>query len=774
MTIRVARKHHISLLSIALTTVVLSSCARQHPQPTALAPAVTGAVPGVQIAPLPLAGGAAAARVNGDVGSTNALAPPQVAMGGGTVLGGVTATPSGANLSGGDVALDFTDTDIRDIVTQILGQTLQVTYSIDPSVRGTATFHSSRPVPRTQLIPILQTLLAQNNAALVQNGNVFRVAPAASAGVPSFANGDSGAGGAVIPLRYASAEDLAKVLQPVVGAGGRLTADAGRNAIIITGEPQARDALAELVRSFDTDVLAGQSYALLPVGDGDAKDLATTLQDAFRSQNGGALSGLVRVLPLSRANAVLIVTSNPRYLEDARRVYALVQRSQKLNDRSWHVYYLQNSRADDIAYILQKAFTPHDVTAQPESTTSNQNASTSSIGGMNSGGTAGSGGISTSGGIGSGGLGQSSASGGSSGTNGSGTTGGLGGLTLANTNASAPASNPLIGSLEGSSGQEDTNTMRIIPNPQNNAILIYGTAQEDNTAEAMLHKIDLLPLEVRIDATIAEVTLNDALQFGTQFFFKEGSVNQTLSTAASGFTSGQPGFVFAAKAAGVQATLSALQAVTTVHVLSSPELMVLDNQPASLQVGALVPYLTSSAQSTLTSTSDIINSVSYQPTGVILQVTPRVNSDGLVTMDVSQEVSSVDTTATTTSGINSPTFDDRVVKSRVVVQDGQTLGIAGLISDSISKGNSGIPFLKDVPILGFLAGTQTNNRQRTELLVLITPHVVHDQRDALALTQDLKDQLVNAAAVPAESQSLEPSGSTDPSARLRRRLGLQP
>jgi general secretion pathway protein D len=280
---------------------------------------------------------------------------------------------------------------------------------------------------------------------------------------------------------------------------------------------------------------------------------------------------------------------------------------------------------------------------------------------------------------------------------------------------------------------------------------------------------------VRIDATIAEVTLNDALQFGTQFFFKEGSVNQTLSTAATGFASGQPGFVFAAKAAGVQATLSALQAVTTVKVLSSPELMVLDNQPASLQVGALVPYLTQQQQSTLTSSllgNEVVNSIAYQPTGVILQVTPRVNSDGLVTMDVSQEVSSVD--STTSSSIGSPTFDDRLVKSRVVVQDGQTLGIAGLIQDSISKGNQGVPFLKDVPLLGLLFGTQTNNRTRTELLVLITPHVVHDQRDALALTQDLKDQLVNAAEVPAESQSLEPSGSTDPSARLRHRLGLQP
>jgi general secretion pathway protein D len=759
----------------------LAACAHPRPEPTALAPGVTGPVPGVTVSPVPADSGAAAARVNGDVGSPNALQPAQIAAGPGAALGGIPGESAGANLTGGDVTLDFTDADIRDVVTQILGETLQVSYSIDPAVRGTATFHSARPIPRTRLIPILQSLLAQNNATLVQNGEVFRVAPAASAGIPSFATEDAGAGGAVIPLRYASAEDLAKVLQPVVGAGGRLAADPGHNAIIITGEPQARQALAALVRSFDTDVLAGQSYALLPVPDGDAKDMATTLQDAFKSQTGGALAGLVHVLPLSHANAVLLVTSNPRYLADARRVYALVQRNQNLSQRSWHVYYLQNSRSDDIAYVLQKAFTPHDVTAQPEGSGQNQNGSTGGgLGGLATGSSAaGSGGINSFGGIGS----SSGTTGGATGAGGTGSSSGLGGLTLAgagNTSSTASA-NPLVGSLEAGGGEEDVNAMRIIPNPQNNAILIYGTQQEDNTVEAMLQKIDLLPLEVRIDATIAEVTLNDQLQFGTQFFFKEGSVNQLLTNATSAatnppsFASGAPGFIFGATAKGVQATLQALQAVTTVHVLSSPELMVLDNQPASLQVGALVPYLTQQQQSTLTSSllgNEIVNSIAYQPTGVILQVTPRVNSDGLVTMDVAQEVSSVD--SSTSNSIGSPTFDDRVVKSRVVVQDGQTLGLAGLISDSISRGNSGIPYLKDVPILGLLFGTQTNTRARTELLVLITPHVVHDQRDALALTQDLKAQLLNAAAVPDESQTLEPSGSADPSARLRQRLGLQP
>ena len=208
------------------------------------------------------------------------------------------------------------------------------------------------------------------------------------------------------------------------------------------------------------------------------------------------------------------------------------------------------------------------------------------------------------------------------------------------------------------------------------------------------------------------------------------------------------------------------------HVLSSPELLVLDNQQARLLVGQLVPIQTGSQTSTL-STGAVFNQDSYQPTGVILQVTPRVNNGGLVTLDISQEVSSVVPGSSSTQAAN-PTFNDQSVVSRVVIQDGQTVGLAGLITDQSSRANSGIPWLKDIPILGLLTGSQANNRQRTELLILITPHVLHDQRDAQALTEDLRDTLVNAAAVPDELTPMHQTGSSDPQRRVRNAVGLGP
>jgi len=736
--------------------------------------------------------GVATARINGNVGTTQSTPPVEFSTGSGIAVGSVAGhSPSGP----ADISFDFADSDIREIVTQVLGNVLHVNYTIDPAVHGTATLRTVRPMSRDQVLPALQALLSQNGATLVQSGELYRVVPSATvAGGVNFAGGDGIAGNVVVPLQYVSAEDLAKVLAPFAQNGARIVADPGRNVLMISAEPAARETLVALVRAFDIDILAGQSYALFPVRNGSTKDFASSLQDAFRAQAGGALAGPIRVVPMERIGAVLVIASQPKLIDDARRVYALVERARQATVRSWHVFYLQNSHANDAAYVLQQAFTPNDITATPPGqgqTSQNGGAqqTRSLTGGIGAGGL----GSGVAGGIGSNALGGStSGSGvltgaGGGGIAGAGIPGTAGGLATSpsagsqgggGTGGPSPSANPLLGGLEQTGGVANPEAMRIVANEQNNALLIFATAREEDTVEAMLRKIDILPLQVRIDATIAEVTLNDALQYGTQFFFKAGGVNGILSfadqtianPAAATLGTSTPGLVLGGyNLGGAPFVISALQAVTKVNVLSSPELLVLDNQSARLQVGAVVPYLSQTAQSTITASAPVVNSVAYQQTGVILQVTPRVNSGGLVTLDVAQDVSDV-ASGVTTNGLNSPTFNERSVTSRIVVQDGQTIGIAGLIRDSETRGNQGIPWLKDIPLLGALAGQQTNTRTRTELLVLITPHVIHDQRDARALTEDLRDQMINAAAVPDRLQNLKPSGSSDPNARLIRKL----
>ncbi len=726
--------------------------------------------------PLPGTGIAAGREVNGLVGRSATPAAAGVSYAN-PVSAGNAGAPAAAT-GGGDVTLNFVDADLRTVAGEVLGRMLGVTYTIDPAVHGTVTLQTSHPLARAQLLPTLEALLAQNGAGLVRSGGLYRVVPAAAAAAEIGLADGGGAGSTLVPLRYASAASLARVLQPFAGQSARIVPAPDSNALLVSGDPVARETLLRLIRDFDVDVLAGQSYAVLPVQPGDAKDFATTLLSAVRGQGGAALSGTVQVLPLARMDAVLAVASDPRVLDQVRRIYDVVQRTRNRSIRAWHVYYLQNNKANDAAYVLQQAFTPGDVTAQPPQRAQPTSLTTSTPGtGTLGAGTGGGsvGGITAGGGIGAG-----------SGIGGGG--GGIGGGSAAPATGGASA-NPLLGGLDtgaaggaggGGGGAANAEALRIVPSGRNNALLIYATPDEDDRVEAMLRKIDILPLQVRIDATIAEVSLDDALQYGTQFFFKSGGINGVLSTgAASGVTSlasvalnsSFPGFVIGGSGAGgAPFAIQALQAVTKVQVLSSPQLMVLDNETARLQVGALVPYLTTSSQSTLVANATIVNSVQYQPTGVILQVTPRINSGGLVTLDIAQEVSAVIPASANAGGssINSPTFSERNVTSRVVIQDGQTVGLAGLISDNVTRTSSGIPWLKDIPLLGLLAGTQNNARSRTELLVLITPHVVHDQLDARTLTQDLESVLPSAAAVPDALQRLRASGSAEPGAFLYR------
>ena len=720
------------------------------------------------LSPLPqtAANLAASARTNGTVGTPTAWAGAQV------VFGKPGTARQATDVSGpGAYTLDFADADIREVIGQILGTMLGLSYAIDPAVHGTVTLHSGHPLSRSELASALQTMLAGNGAAMVEAGDVMRIVPASLAG---------GAGSRVLPLQFIAAEELAKVLQPMVGNNAHVAVESALNALVLSGDPAQLDTVEGLVRSFDVDALAGQSYALLPVDSGSAQDFAQALQEALRGRAGGSLGGLVRVVPLPRLGAVLVVAAEPRYIEAARRVYGLVQQQRRDTVRSWHVRYLQNSNADDTAYMLQLAFTPNNVTAIPRSQQSGiqqQSLGGSSMGGMGglSGGTP-----AQPGGIGGGAGGLGGVQGGALG-------GGAQPPMSQPTTASASAANqptagstpPPMTSTPDNGNSDVTDTMRVLPNGQNNALLIYATAQEFGTVEAMLTKLDIIPLQVRIDATIAEVTLNDQLQYGTQFFFKGGGINSILSTgtgaintvASTTLNTTLPGFFIGGNGAGgAPFAISALQAVTTVNVLSSPQLMVLDNQRARLQVGSLVPYLTGTAQSTITNNAPLVSSVGYQPTGVIMDIVPRVNSGGLVTLDITQEVSDVDTTSAKSSGIDSPTFQQRIVTSRIAVQDGQTIGIAGLIRDNASLGNQGLPWLKDIPGLGALVGTQTNARTRTELLVLITPHVIHDQQDARALTEDMRDMLRNAAGTPEKLRKLQPSGSNDPNGELIRSL----
>jgi general secretion pathway protein D len=236
------------------------------------------------------------------------------------------------------------------------------------------------------------------------------------------------------------------------------------------------------------------------------------------------------------------------------------------------------------------------------------------------------------------------------------------------------------------------------------------------------------------------VTLTDQLRYGLEWFFHTGDSNFTFSSLATGAVSPAfPGFSYAFSSANAQVVLNALSQITDVKVISSPQLMVLNNETARLQVGDQVPIATQEVQSVANSDAPIVNSIEYRDTGVILNVSPRVNSGGLVVLDIVQEVS--DVVPTTTSDLNSPTIQQRRVKSTVAVQSGESVALGGLIRDSNSKGVTGLPVLSEIPVLGNLFKTTDNTQRRTELLILLTPRVVANRKDAREITEELRSRV---------------------------------
>jgi general secretion pathway protein D len=280
----------------------------------------------------------------------------------------------------------------------------------------------------------------------------------------------------------------------------------------------------------------------------------------------------------------------------------------------------------------------------------------------------------------------------------------------------------------------------IVTDIPNNALIIRADQADYAAIERIVKAMDVAPDQVLIEMTIAEVTLNDTLQYGVEWYFQNGA--QTAALSQTGLVSASfPGFAYSYIVPNVQVAVSALASLSHVNVISSPRILTLDNKPASLQVGDQVPILSQTAVSVNDASAPLVSTIQMQSTGVILTVTPRIGKSGMVVLDVSQEVS--DAIPTTTSQISSPTIENRSLQATVAIQDGQTVALGGLIQQTVTKSDGGIPFLKDIPYLGYLAKNTSDVTDRTELLVFLTPKVIRSPDDALAMTDDLAKGLAD-------------------------------
>lgn len=725
-------------LAAAVPILLIQSCAAPPvPDPDASPSLRTVAAESTVTRPQPIL------RASDEPAAPRSLAPT-IHVGTGVFVGGPpTAAPAVTQeVTDGDdaISFNFINVEIRDIVREIL-EKLHLGYVIDPKVQGTATVQTGAPLPRDAVLPTLENVLRANGLALVDMNGIYRVLPAedgarasGSTAGPELKQIRPGYGIRVLPLKHSAAQDVVRVLEPYTPEGGGLQGDTTRNLIIAAGTSQDLDGFARLVATFDTDWLAGMSYAIYPLQVETAKSMAAQLEEIFGDGTEGPLAGALRIVPLDRLNAILVITQQSAYLKEAKN---WIDRLDAGNDETTprlFQYYVQNSRATDLAAVLSDLFSSGGGGRAAQTTPGSTAVSigTRAIGGTSSSvrpSTNVSGGTIPAAGIQPQPLPDPG--------NGAAAASGVG--TTQRQTAPTRAANRVT--LAGSGGDDlPTPVVRVVADDKNNALVIFAKPRDYRMIENTIKRLDIIPLQVLIEATIAEVTLNHTLNYGLQFFLRSGKSNFILSNVASGAAASVfPGFNYVLSGNSATVVLNALSSVTDVHVVSSPQLMVLDHQTAVLQVGDQVPIPTQQSQSVSTPGAPVINTIEYRDTGVILTVMPRVNSSGLVTLDITQEVS--DVAKTTSSTLDAPTINQRRLTTSIIVQDGATVALGGLITDNTNRGKAGIPFLSDIPVLGALFENTSNSQKRTELLVMLSPRVVRSPQEALQRTEELRDRM---------------------------------
>ena len=622
----------------------------------------------------------------------------------------------------GPVSVNLSGVEVRDFAKAVLGDILNLPYAVDPAAKGVVSFTTPRPIAREDVFPAIEDALRAANLAMIQKGGIYTILPldAAKSQASVVGADEPGLGRETITLKFANPDEIKKLLDPVIP--GVITATSlSAHALTLSGASGQRRSARALVEQFDVDWMKGMSFGLFIPKNTDARLIAPELEKLINAP-GATTAGLIRLVPMERLNGIIAVATRAQFLEDVRKWVEVLDREGQSSERRLYVYRVQNGRASDLAQVLVSAF--GGAASGGSSTASGATTGSSTAIGArpNTSPTApGPGGSLTPSGFGQ----------------------GAGGAPAPQTTLPGQSPTPVSPSRTGAAAEG----LVITADETNNALVIYGTPREYAMVQDSLTQLDITPLQVVIEAAITEVTLNDTLQYGSQWYLQEHGNQFSLTKGTTPALVQQfPGAVYSVLNHGtIGATLNALSEVTHVEVLSAPNLMVLNNQTASLQVGDQVPISTGSAVSTVSANAPVVNSIDYRDTGVILKITPRVNSSGLVLLDIYQEVSQVAPPSQTNNPINSPVIQERKIASSIAVGDGQTIALGGLISDNISKGRSGIPFLSAIPVLGALAGDRSNTRERIELLVLLSPRVVRSEEEAKSVTAELKGKIRSVA-----------------------------
>ena len=725
-----------------LLAMLLAGCATDRPPPPASAPISLGTPPRV-----------------GSRGPVSDPAPSRDQPVRSTVLGGDLPPPTAPRVTDsrpprpGNVNLNFPAVDVQAVAKAVLGDVLGLSYVIAPDLRTPVTVVTQRPIARADVLRFFEDSLRASNLALLPRGSIYTIVPLDQAKAQAApANGDAtGFATETVQLRFINADELKKLIDPVL-PGLISQSDGGRGVLTLAGTAAQRTAARELVRQFDVDWLRNTAFALLIPQRTDARLIVPELDRLINADNAPT-KGLVRLIAMDRLNGILAVSTQRQYLDDVRRFVEVLDREGQSNERRLFVYRVQNGRSGDLAQTLAGAFgggqgqgrfgqqpgTGGRITtgnAQTRSPTSagfqtgqlgQNNASPNSGGGFGGSGQQGSAGFGGGTSYGGGNSGPGSAV--------SGIGGGAGGLggTPGNQNSGPVSATINTGDLNAAISSDETN----------NAVVVYATPRDYAVIEDALRKLDIPATQVFLEAAIVEVSFNNSLTYGFQGLFRDNdtAVGNTLSRSVTTLAGAGFNAIFTPRS--VAAAINALESRGRTNVISAPKLLVLNNQTAAIQVGAQVPISTGSFTSAIG--GGLSNSIDYRDTGIILKVTPRVNSSGVVLLDIAQEVSDLGPILKV-NDLDNQSFTTRKIATSVAVQDGFTLALGGLIRNNLSNTNSGLPLISRIPVIGPLVfGNRNRADSRTELIVLLRPVVIRSTDDARQVTDELRDKLRSLA-----------------------------
>jgi general secretion pathway protein D len=667
----------------------------------------------------------------------------------------------------GEITFNFENLPIQAVVQNILGGLLNENYTIAPTVTGNVTFSSSKPVAIDQAMPILEMLLAWTNNALVHQQGRYEVVPVKDAIAGSLSpnlysvKAVPGYQVRVFPLKYISPSEMQKLLKPYAKPDAIVSADNARGMIVMAGTAFELQSYEHTINVFDVDWLKGMSVGVIGLRNMEVTKLMPELDKMFGDKADTPLAGMFRFIPMEATNSVVVITPQPDYLKRAQEWIYRLDLGVGENGTQLYVYDVKNVKAVDLSDHLNAIFTGR----SSGTTRSNSGNTAPGLRGSSIGSSLGS---------------------------------GIGSGASSINNQPRPATPNLTttgtGAPVGGTGNKETD-IRITPIEENNQLLVMATPGEYDSILAAIRRLDVSPLQVQIEAKVLEVTLTGDLNYGVQWWF-QGLVNSSQQGAGSstGYayapqfggtggrrheaslggggtaspTSSTGGLFYSFLNKDFQVAINALQTSGTTKTLSAPSMVVLNNQQASITVGDQIPIVTTSilgygttttgtASSTL-GTNTGIGSTSYVSTGTTLQITPRVNPGGLVYMDVEQEIT---TPGSTTAANPNPPISQRTMSTQIAVQSGDTVLLGGMIGEHNTTSDTGVPLLSSIPVVGNLFKSSTNHRDRTEIIVLITPKVIYNSEDAHTVTQEYQDKFESLAPLRAKQKN-QKAGETVP------------